>query len=134
VDTATAQRKAVTGAAKTVLVADDNPLIRGLLRELFLFEEFSFCVEAGTGLEAIQVARKSRPTLIVLDISMPDMTGLEAAPLLKKILPETTIILFTLFGDHLRDLDLTSVGVSATFAKSDPLDQLLHKAQELLEK
>ncbi len=109
-------------------------MIRGLLRELFLSRQFSFCVEAATGLEAIRVARDSKPNLIVLDVAMPDMTGLEAAPLLKEVLPETPIILFTLFGDHLRDLDLTSAGISATFAKSDPLDQLLHKAHELLGK
>jgi CheY-like chemotaxis protein len=131
--TPAAQKKAVTRTAKTVLVVDDNPLIRGLLRELFLFEQFSSCAEAGTGLEAIQVARESKPNLIVLDVAIPDMTGLEAAPLLKNILPETPIILFTLFGDQLRNLDLASAGISATFAKSDPLDRLLHKARELLE-
>lgn len=131
--TSAARTKAVSGYAKTVLVVDDNSLIRGLLRELFLSEQFSFCVEAGTGLEAIRVARESKPSLIVLDVAMPDMTGLEAAPLLKEVVPETPIILFTLFGDHLRDVDLTSLGISATVAKSDPIDRLLHKAQELLE-
>jgi CheY-like chemotaxis protein len=131
---AVAQRKAESGTSKTVLVVDDNPLIRGLLRALFLSEQFSRCLEAGTGLEAIKVARESQPNLIILDVAMPDMTGLETAPLLKKILPDTPIILFTLFGDHLRDVDLTLAGISATIAKSDPLHQLLYKALELLDK
>jgi CheY-like chemotaxis protein len=119
-------------AARTILIVDDNPLIRGLLRNLFLSDQFSSCVEAGTGTEAIDLAKKHRPNLIVLDVAMPGMTGLEAAPVMKKILPATPIILFTLFGDHLKGWDLTKAGISATFSKTDPLDQLLHKAHELV--
>jgi CheY-like chemotaxis protein len=123
-----AQRKAVS--AKTVLIADDNPLIRGLLRELFLSDGF-VCVEAGTGHEAIETARRCKPSLIILDVAMPVMSGLDATPVLRAFLPKTPIILFTLFGDHLKKLDLTSLGISATFAKSDPLDKLIHMAHEL---
>ena len=123
-----AQRKAVS--AKTILVADDNQLIRGLLRELFLSDGFA-CVEAGTGQEAIETARKCKPSLIILDVAMPVMSGLDATPILRALLPETPIILFTLFGDQLKNMDLTSLGITATFAKSDPLDQLLHLARGL---
>jgi DNA-binding NarL/FixJ family response regulator len=63
---------------------------------------------------------------------MPVMSGLEAAPILKRVLPKTPIILLTLFGDQLKTIDLTRTGISATFAKSDSIDQLIHKANELV--
>src|SRR5580692_11040281 len=119
-------------AKLALLVADDNPLIRGLLRELFLSKGFTSCAEAGTGREAIEVACERKPDLIILDVAMPVMSGLEAAPMLRKLLPETPIILLTLFGDHLKKMDLTSVGISAVLSKSDPLHELILKAHVLL--
>lgn len=126
------QGTAYSRAARTVLLVDDNPLIRGLLRRLFLSDQFASCVEAGTGTEAIELAKKYRPNLIILDEARPDMTGFEAAPILKKIGPDTPIILFTLFADRFKNADLTKAGISATFSKADPLEQLLSKVHELV--
>ena len=82
--------------AKTVLVADDSPLIRKALCKLFEVEEdYDICAEATNGQEAIELAFKCRPDLIILDMSMPVLNGLQAARELKKIMPDVTIILFT---------------------------------------
>jgi CheY-like chemotaxis protein len=121
-------------AKPTLLVVDDNPLVRGLLRELFLSEGFTSCAEAQTGSEAIDVARCCKPDLIILDVAMPVMNGIEAAPKLKELLPDTPIILFTLYGNFLKNRDLSAFGISATFAKSEPLDELIRKAHVLLGK
>ena len=82
--------------AKTILVADDNPLIRKMLCELFSAEgEYDVCAESTNGQDAVELAVKHRPALIVLDLSMPVLNGVEAARELKKIMPEVPIILFT---------------------------------------
>jgi YesN/AraC family two-component response regulator len=82
--------------AKRVLVADDNPLIRKMLCQLFEREDdYDLCAEAKNGREAIELALKHRPHLIILDWSMPGLNGLEAARELKKIMPNVSIILFT---------------------------------------
>ena len=60
------------------------------------------CVEATHGEEAIALARRHQPALMVLDRSMPMMNGLEVARELKRIMPETPIILFTLYADVAR--------------------------------
>lgn len=83
-------------ASKRILIVDDLPQIRKLMRA-YLEEETdtSVCGEAIDGFDAIEKAQNLKPDLIILDASMPRMNGIEAAPKLKKLLPETAIILFT---------------------------------------
>jgi CheY-like chemotaxis protein len=82
--------------AKRVLVADDNPIIRKMLCRLFEREDdYDLCAEAENGQEAIELALKHRPDLIVLDFAMPILIGLDAARKLKEIMPDIPIILFT---------------------------------------
>jgi CheY-like chemotaxis protein len=81
---------------KTVLVADDNPTIRKALCFMFeAIEDYALCAEASDGREAIRLAIRYRPDIIILDLSMPVIDGLAAAAKLKQILPKTPIILFT---------------------------------------
>jgi CheY-like chemotaxis protein len=104
--------------AKTILVADDNPLIRKMLCELFEIEEnYDLCAEAVNGAEAIDLAVKHKPDLIILDLSMPVMDGIEAARELKKIMPHVPIILFTLYGDD----------VARSLGPRSPIDLIVSK-------
>ena len=76
----------------SVLLVDDNRLIRKLLRRMF--EAIGYvCSESENGEQAVAEAGQFKPDLIVLDYSMPVMNGLQAAPLLKKILPHTPILM-----------------------------------------
>jgi CheY-like chemotaxis protein len=82
--------------AKRILVADDNPLIRKMLCRLFEREDdYDICAEAENGEQAIELALKHRPDLIILDWAMPVLNGLDAARKLKKIMPDVPVILFT---------------------------------------
>src|ERR1700680_2328714 len=82
--------------AKTVLIVDDNRYIRQDLCEQFKREsDFEVCGEAENGKEAIAKARQLHPDLIVLDLSMPVMNGLDAARELKQLMPAVPIIMFT---------------------------------------
>jgi CheY-like chemotaxis protein len=85
--------------AKTILVADDSPMIRTMLCRMFEAEDdYDICAEATNGQEAIDLALKHRPDLIILDISMPVLNGLAAARELKKLMPDVPIILFTQYA------------------------------------
>src|ERR1700683_4833819 len=92
--------------ARTLLIADDSPLIRKMLCRIFETEEnYELCAEAKNGQEAIDLALKCRPELIILDFSMPVMNGMDAARELKKLMPDVPIILFAQHSDSLpRDL------------------------------
>jgi DNA-binding NarL/FixJ family response regulator len=104
---------------KTVLVADDNPQIRKGLCDMFELEaDYDMCAEATNGEEAIALARKHQPDLIILDLSMPRMNGLDASRELKRIMPDTPIILFTLYADEARKSGAVQF-VDMVLAKTD---------------
>ena len=72
----------------SILIADDNAFVRRGLRDLFNGEgDFDVCGEAKNGREAIQEAQELHPDLILLDLSMPVMNGLDAARVLKRVMP-----------------------------------------------
>jgi two-component system autoinducer 1 sensor kinase/phosphatase LuxN len=68
------------------------------LQPAFLSDGFKTCIEAENGKEAIGVAKQNKPDVIVLDLSMPVMNGLQSAPELRKVLPQTPIILLLYTG------------------------------------
>jgi DNA-binding NarL/FixJ family response regulator len=78
-----------------VLIVDHHEQIRGLVRAFFLSEfGYQICGEAVDGYEAIMKAQLLKSDLIVLEVGIPGLNGVEAAPKLKKLLPKTPIILF----------------------------------------
>lgn len=118
--------------AKTILIADDNPRIREQIRLLLSSEvRYRICAEASDGREAIELAVKYRPDLIVLDLSMPTLTGFDAARELKKLMPEVPIILFTQHADLGKSLVGAVACVDSVVSKSEPLD-LVRQVRALL--
>jgi YesN/AraC family two-component response regulator len=116
----------------TVLIADDNPLIRQGLSELFQTEEdFDVCGDAENGREAVEKAQELHPDLILLDLSMPVMNGLEAARVLKRVMPEVPVIMFSAYGDSF-EREARSAGVAAFVSKSEDMCVLLGKARNLV--
>ena len=116
---------------KSVLLVDDHELVRSLLRESFESAGF-VCGEAENGAHAVAQAEQLRPDLIVLDLSMPVMNGLEAAPLLKKKLPRTPIILFTMHTSEVLTQVATAAGIAAVVSKQRTMAELVAKAHSLL--
>jgi two-component system, NarL family, nitrate/nitrite response regulator NarL len=88
--------------------------------------------EAENGRQAIDKARESKPDLIVLDLSMPIMNGLEAAPVLRRMLPGVPIILFTLHDNKTLQREAFSAGISAVVSKAVGLKTLVNQAEDLL--
>jgi len=115
----------------SVLLVDDNRLIRKLLRRMF--EAIGYvCSESENGEQAVAEAGQFKPDLIVLDYSMPVMNGLQAAPLLKKILPHTPILMFTMFASKIVAEEALAAGVTAVFSKEQAGTHLIPKAESLL--
>jgi NarL family two-component system response regulator LiaR len=119
--------------AKTVLIADDNDSVRRALCEAFARDsDFEVCAEAHDGGDAIEKALRLRPDLIVLDLSMPVMNGLDAARELKGRMPSVPIVLFTFYVDLFVKEAALPAGVSDVVSKSEPLSVLIAKARNLL--
>ena len=118
---------------RSVLVVDDHEVIRRQLRLLFNSDPaFTVCGEAIHGVDALQKAQQLSPDLIILDLAMPEMNGLEAASALRHILPDVPIFLLTVHFS--RELELTAFGsgVCAVFSKHDDLDSLVARARQEL--
>ena len=117
---------------KRILIVDDSPLIRSSLRVL-LEEELGMAVaEAENGSDGIDKAQKLRPDLIVIDLVMPVMNGIDASRILKRLMPAVPIVMFTTFADsHLKNAAF-AVGVQAVFDKTDAAAPLIGSIQQLL--
>jgi two-component system chemotaxis response regulator CheY len=120
------------GAGKTVLVVDDSPLMRKAIENAFLSDGFKACVEATNGKEGIEAAKNCQPDLIILDLSMPVMNGLEAAPVLRKLFPKIPIFLFSLYAEGISKEDASKAGVDLVMSKYEPLSKLVDKAHEMM--
>jgi len=118
---------------KSVLIADDQEFIRKVLCDLFASQrDFDVCGEAENGLEAVEMAQVLRPDLILLDLSMPMMNGIEAACELKRLMPMVPIIVFSEYGDVFSEREARSSGISGIVSKTEHLSVLLDKARAAL--
>ena len=120
-------------ATRTLLICDDNPNIRYLLRTYVESRTpYSVCGEAAHGMEAIEKAKQFKPDLILLDLSMPVMTGAEAAVILKRTLPRMKIILFSMQLDAVSTTLGKAIGADLTLSKSDSISKLAGHLDALL--
>ncbi|HXL22711.1 MAG TPA: response regulator transcription factor [Candidatus Dormibacteraeota bacterium] len=103
-----------------ILVADDHDIVRRGLKQLLTAKPgWEVCAEAKNGREAVALAEQQKPEVVVMDISMPDLNGLEAARQIKKQLPKTEIVILTLhFSDQLVH-DIVEAGARGYIMKSD---------------
>jgi DNA-binding NarL/FixJ family response regulator len=107
---------------KSILIADDNAFVRQKLCGLFSREaDFEVCGEAENGREAIEEAQDLHPDLILLDLSMPVMNGLDATRVLKRVMPEVPVIMYSAYSDSFTEKEAHSPGVSALVSKSEPV-------------
>lgn len=117
-------------AMQTVLIADDSAFIRTALYEFFQREpDFAVCGVAENGREAVEEARRLHPDLIILDMKMPVMTGLEAARLLKRVMPEVRLIMYSATNDKVIEKAARSVGISEIISKSQRVSVLIDAAR-----
>jgi DNA-binding NarL/FixJ family response regulator len=119
--------------SKNILIVDDSVSVRKLLRS-FVESRTSFevCGEAVNGLDAIEKARTLHPDLIVMDFSMPAMNGLEAGSVLKAMLPEVPVVMYTAHDSAAMKVQALAAGIRAVVQKHD-IDGLVGHLIELLE-
>jgi CheY-like chemotaxis protein len=117
-----------------ILIADDNKVIRDLMRFYLEHSGHIVCGEAHDGIQAIDCAKQVAPDLILLDLIMPGMDGIETTSLLKRILPHTPIILFTLHEDSINREFAAKMGVDLAVDKMGGIPKLGQSIKELLER
>jgi len=109
-----------------ILVVDDHDIIRRGLKQLLTSrQDWEVCGEAKTGWEAVALAKQLQPDIVVMDVSMPELDGLEAARKINKLFPKMGILILTLhFSDQLVR-DIVAAGARAYILKSDAARDLV---------
>ncbi len=103
---------------KKVLIADDHVLVReGIVAFLKLCDDIEVIGEASDGIEAIEKARKLRPDIIIMDINMPKLGGLETTVEIKKMYPDTKVLVLTQYEDREYISRFLKAGVSGYLLK-----------------
>ncbi|MBC7324339.1 MAG: response regulator transcription factor, partial [Moorella sp. (in: Bacteria)] len=103
----------VPGSKISIIIADDHPLVREGIRKILELEPgIQVVAEAGDGLEAIELARRHHPDVILIDINMPVLNGIEATKVIRRELPRTGILALTIHNDEEYIIELLRVGVS----------------------
>lgn len=117
---------------KRILVADDSAEARQALCRLFASEKgLDVCAQAENGQAAIDQAQQHRPDLIILDLAMPVMNGIDAARILKQMMPSTPIILATLHAETALEQLAFGAHVDKVVSKGDSR-RLIEQTRTLL--
>ena len=116
-----------------LLIADDHEIIRRGLRSLLeLRPDWEICGEAATGREAVQQAKRLRPDVVVLDLTMPDLNGLEATRQIRQLLPKTEVLILTAHESEQLVHEVLSAGAKGYVLKSDAGNLLIAAVEQLL--
>jgi DNA-binding NarL/FixJ family response regulator len=106
---------------KYILLVDDSELIRSTTRHFLESQTgFKVCGEAVDGIDALEKASHLHPDLIILDIAIPRMNGLQTARELRARMHRMPIILFTWYADAVQPEDIEEAGINAVISKTNP--------------
>lgn len=115
-----------------ILVADDESVVRdGVVAILSFQTDIKVVGEAGNGEQAVEVARKTKPDVVLLDMQMPKMTGLEAIPKLKEASPSSRILVLTSFAESDVVYQSIKAGALGFLLKDARRDQLLQAIRDV---
>ena len=109
-----------------ILIADDHSLMRVGLNALFGHQkDMSVVGEAADGLVAVKMAKELNPDVVVMDLMMPKMNGVDATRLIRTALPKTKVLLLTSFGTAPELAHAVANGATGAFIKSAPTEDIL---------
>jgi DNA-binding NarL/FixJ family response regulator len=110
-----------------IILADDHPLLRqGLKKIIQEYPELDVVAEAGDGMELLRLLPEARPDLIIIDVSMPKLRGIEAIPKIKALLPHVKILVLTMHGDKEYLTQAISAGADGYLLKEDADSELFN--------
>jgi DNA-binding NarL/FixJ family response regulator len=119
---------------KRIMIVDDGQEVRQVIRAVFEARtDYEICGEASNGAEAVEKALELKPDLLLLDVAMPMLNGVEVASVLGGSMPQMPIVLYTMYNEMLGLSLATAVGAKAVISKADGISKLIECVQGLLE-
>jgi two-component system, NarL family, response regulator NreC len=109
-----------------LLLVDDHEIVRAGLRMLFLAEpDMTIAGEAGSGQEALRLVAELKPDVVLMDVAMPGMTGIEATRRIKEAHPDTAVLALTMYEDEQYFFEMLHAGASGYIPKRAAPDDLV---------
>ncbi len=115
-----------------ILIADDHEIVRQGLRGILIAEGWEVCGEYSGGREAVEGAKQHRPDIAILDISMPDLNGVEATQQIAKQVPDTSVIVMTMHDSEELARRVLEAGARGYVLKSDAARDLALAVKSVL--
>ncbi|HEY8463308.1 MAG TPA: response regulator [Bacillota bacterium] len=115
---------------KRILVVDDAAVIRLMLKKIIESDDYEVVGDASNGTEAVEKYQELHPDLVTMDITMPDMDGIQAVKAIKKIDPNAKIVMCSAMGQKIMVLEAIEAGAANFIVK--PFDEV--KVKEVLKK
>jgi DNA-binding NarL/FixJ family response regulator len=117
-----------------ILIADDHEIVRhGLRRLLETQPGWQICGEAGSGTEVVEKARQLKPDIVILDYSMPELNGAEAARRILAHAPETEILILTMHDSEQLLREVLALGARGYVLKSDAMSEMVAAVKSLIQ-
>jgi RNA polymerase sigma factor (sigma-70 family) len=110
---------------KVLIVDDHRVVIEGIKSALSVSPDLEVIGEALNGHQAIKKAKSLKPDIVIMDISMPDLNGIDATLQIKKLDPRIKIIIFSMYSNREYVVDLFKAGISSYVLKKDPMSDLV---------
>jgi len=110
---------------KVLIVDDHRVVIEGIKSALSVSPDLEVIGEALNGHQAIKKSKSLKPDIVIMDISMPDLNGIDATLQIKKLDPRIKIIIFSMYSNREYVIDLFKAGISSYVLKKDPMSDLV---------
>ncbi|MFC2013909.1 response regulator [Chloroflexota bacterium] len=117
----------------TILIADDHPLFRRSVRAVLENEsDFEIVGEASDGVEAVKLADEMQPDVVLMDITMPELDGLEATRQIKAKHPEIAVLVLTIHSDEQHAIEILEAGAAGYLTKSVFGEEIVHSIRGVI--
>lgn len=114
-----------------VVVVDDTDHVREMLTSMLSLDGFNVVAQARSGEDALKKVKDSKPDVVVMDYSMPDMDGLEATRQIRAAIPKQSVILYTAYVDDALKKAASDAGAALVVGKVEGLETLERSISEL---
>jgi two-component system, chemotaxis family, chemotaxis protein CheY len=119
-------------AGKSILLVDDAAFMRMMLKDILVKSEYNVLGEAENGLVATQMYQELKPDLVIMDITMPEMDGIEATRTIKKANPDALIIMCSAMGQQAMVIEAIQAGAKDFIVKPFQAERVLEAVQKVI--
>lgn len=118
--------------AKNILIVDDAAFMRMMIKDILTKNGYEVVAEAANGVEAVELYKSHQPDLVTMDITMPEMDGIEAVKQIKAVNPAAKVIMCSAMGQQSMVMDAIKAGANDFIVKPFQADRVLEAVKKIV--